>query len=481
MPEIKTSGDVAARILGARVREARRQAGLTLAEVGTAVGRPASYLSRVENGHVTPRAALLVDLGRAVGVAPADLVDPEPPTARVRRELEVEAIQETAAYRRLGLAPLDPRRLPDHVLDHLVALGSGLVERTAHQEGPSAARAANAALRDEMRDRDNYFADIEQLAGDALAATSYVGTGPVSEGVMVDLAQHFGFSVERVQRMPRSARSITDIRRRTIFIPQRDHLRTRAARSVVLQTLGHFALDHRQTEDFEAYLRQRIESNYFAAAILAPEAPAVELLAAAKEREDLSVEDLKEVFYLSYEMAGHRFTNLATRHLGLTVHFLRTDSDGTILKAYENDGIRFPTDVEGGIEGQRVPSQWPERQAWESSDSFALHYQHTVIDDEPYWSVTHLDTDASVAITVGTSGEQAQVFRGSETLRRITARVAHANAALAARWEGAAWPSAAERSVVLAALPPAERPFSPHPGVDLIDVYRFLDQQERRS
>ena len=107
-------------------------------------------------------------------------------------------------------------------------------------------------------------------------------------------------------------------------------LKVRQARSVVLQTLGHFALEHSDTNDFADYLRQRIESNYFAAAMLAPERPAVDLLQEAKRDGDVSVEDLKETFYISYEMAAHRFTNLATMHLDLPVHFLRTDSEGVI-------------------------------------------------------------------------------------------------------------------------------------------------------
>ncbi|RMH68127.1 MAG: hypothetical protein D6683_17245, partial [Actinomyces sp.] len=46
-------------------------------------------------------------------------------------------------------------------------------------------------------------------------------------------------------------------------------------------------------------------------------------------------------------------------------------------------------------------------------------------------------------------------------------------------WEGVAWPSAAERSHVLSALPPASREFSPFPGIDLLDVYRFCERQRR--
>jgi hypothetical protein len=50
---------------------------------------------------------------------------------------------------------------------------------------------------------------------------------------------------------------------------------------------------------------------------------------------------------------------------------------------------------------------------------------------------------------------------------------------LTSRWEGVAWPSAAERSYVLSALPPSQRSFTPFPGVDLYDVYRFLERQRR--
>ncbi len=482
MPPTESFDDISQRILGTRVRAARRRSGLTLAQLGAIVGRPASYLSRLENGHVEPRTSLLADLARALGVTVAELVHPDPPSPRVRRELEFEGLQASPAYQRLGLPVLQPSKLAEPVLDHLLALGRQVVNEARGASGPAQARAANAALRDEMRARDNYFADIEEVATRSLAAAGYSGSGPVSERVLTDLAAHFGFRVERVQGIPRSVRSIAEVRNRVIYVPQRNDLRTRAARSVVLQTLGHFALDHTRTDDFEAYIRQRIESNYFAAAVLAPEQPAVELLEAGKARHDISVEDLKEVFYISYEMAGHRFTNLVTRHLGIPVHFVRTDPEGTILKAYENDGIRFPADIEGGIEGQRVPRQWPERQAWESSDSFALHYQHTVIDGEEYWSVTYLETESpAAAITVGTTEEHARWFRGRETLRRITARPSAADPSLIARWDGVAWPSASERSFVLAALPPAERPFSPYPGVDLLDIYRFLDRRERQS
>jgi predicted transcriptional regulator/transcriptional regulator with XRE-family HTH domain len=471
-------------VLGRRVRTARRRAGLTLAQLGERVGRPAPYLSQLENGRVEPRAGLVAGLADALGIPPGELLDPAPPDRRTALELELAELTALDRYRALQLPELPVRSLADPALEVLVAVTRAAVATPGRTTGTATdrARAANVALRDEMRARDNHFPEIEALAGDALQRAGYGGTGPVSERVLTDLAAGFGFTIERVQGMPRTARSITDRRRRIVYVPQRNDLRTRAARSVVLQTLGHFALGHARTDDFADYLRQRVESNYFAAAVLAPEQAAVRLLREAKEREDLSVEDLREVFYLSHEMAAHRFTNLATRHLGLPVHFLRTDQEGTILKAYENDGLVFPTDPDGAVEGARVGRHWGARQAWESSDSFDVHAQYTTVDGADYWCVTYLDTEGTPqALTVGTVAAEAHWFRGSETLRRLTGRVdPRGEADLIARWEGIAWASSAERSNALSALPPAERPFTPYPGIDLVDVYRFLDRMRRR-
>ena len=68
---------------------------------------------------------------------------------------------------------------------------------------------------------------------------------------------------------------------------------------------------------------------------------------------------------------------------------------------------------------------------------------------------------------------------GVVELRRASARSEdeRADPEMIRRWEGVAWPSAAERSFVLAALPPANQEFTPFPGIDLLNVYRFLDRQ----
>ena len=474
-------------VLGHRVRHHRRRCDLTLAELGGRVGRPPSYLSQLENGRLEPKLGVLAALADALGTTTSDLLDDAPPDRRAELEIRLTRLQSGRWRETLGLPLVRAgARVDDDLLETLVGLYEALprteVSRVglARQRADSQARSANLALRTEMRARDNYFAEIEAVAVETLAASGYTGEGPPSEKHLTDLVAHHGYRVERVRGMPITARSVTDTIRRVIYIPQRDDLNVRAARSVVLQTLGHFALEHAETTDFEGYLRQRVESNYFAAAVLIPEQAAVGFLDVAHGEGDLSIEDLKERYYVSYEMAAHRFTNLATRHLGLPVHFLRTDTAGTITKAYENDGLAFPSDEEGGLEGVRVSRLWGARQAWASSE--IVHEQFTATDHGDFWCATYVENVAEgtpYAITIGCAAADAGSFRGGDTVRRASARTEDlaADPEMIDRWEGVAWPSASERSFVLTALPPAGREFSPFPGIDLVDVYRFLERQ----
>jgi XRE family transcriptional regulator, fatty acid utilization regulator len=469
-------------VFGRRLRHARKQAGLTLAELGARVGRQASYLSMIENGHRDPNLGMVDALAAALRIEPTTLFDPEPPTRRARLEIETERAQRDALYRALGLPDLKPSsRVPDEALEHIVGLYGELRRRSRLRSAtPEEARHANAALRDDMRKRGNHFAAIEELADDALRGAGYAGSGAVPPRLLSDIAAGFGFTVKQVKDLPGSARSITDLRNRVIYIPQRDELRTRAARTVVLQTLGHFALDHTDPVDFGDFLRQRVEANYFAAAVLVPERAAAPMLARAKSERDISVEDLKELFYVSYEMAAHRFTNLATRHLDIATHFIRSDAQGVIWKAYENDGVPFPSDPDGAIEGQRLCRRWGTRQAFGSEDQFAIHYQYTDTPVGTFWCGTHVevDRDPPHAVTVGVAFDDSRYFRGRDTDRRTRSTCPDAACcrrppqALADHWDGSVWPAPRTHSHVLAALPSGT-----FPGIDMTDVYEFLERQ----
>ena len=208
---------------------------------------------------------------------------------------------------------------------------------------------------------------------------------------------------------------------------------------MVLQALGHFLLGHEVPRDFADFLRQRVEANYFAAAMLMPETAAVPVLERAKQdRRDLAVEDLVDLFSVSYEMAAHRFTNLVTHHLGLPCHFVKNDASGIIYKAYENDGVVFPADPSGAIEGQRMCRQWSGRQVFAAADRFSPYYQYSDTPSGSYFCVAQVDprADQGFAITFGVPFEHSRWFRGREATIRKRRPARTASAASAARRAG---------------------------------------------
>jgi predicted transcriptional regulator/DNA-binding XRE family transcriptional regulator len=464
---------------GQRLRHLRRARGLTLGELSERVGRAPSVLSLLENGRREPKLSLIEQLAAALSVPAAELLSRQPPSRRAQLEIALAEAQQHPSYRRLGLPPLRVgARVPTDVLEHLVAVAAELrAERSRPTATPEEARVANAALREAMREQDNYFPDIEREAAAALAAAGYSG-GALSQGMLVSVVSHHGFAVRYVQDLPRSVRSLTDLRHRRIYVKQ-EPVGADSPRAVVLQALGHFLLGHQVPRDFADFLRQRVEVNYFAAAVLMPERAVVPVLAGARQARDLAVEDLVDLFSVSYEMAAHRFTNLATHHLGLRCHFVKNDASGIIYKAYENDAVQFPADASGAIEGQRLCRQWAGRQVFGAADRFSPHCQYTDTPSGSYFCVAQVDprADRGFAITLGVPFEQSRWFRGREaTARRRSACpdgecCSRPPAALSERWEGNAWPAARAHSHVLLALPAGS-----FPGVDEADIYEFLDR-----
>jgi predicted transcriptional regulator/DNA-binding XRE family transcriptional regulator len=464
---------------GQQLRHLRRARGLTLTELGERVGRAPSALSLLENGRREPKLSLIEQLATALSVPVSELLSRQPPSRRAQLEIALADAQQDPSYRRLGLPQLKVgARVPTDMLEHLVAVAAELrAQQSKPTASPEEARAANAALRDAMRERDNYFDVIEREAAAALAAGGYSG-GALSQGMLVSVVSRHGFAVRYVQDLPRSVRSLTDLRNHRIYVKQ-ESVGTHSPRAVVLQALGHFLLGHKVPRDFADFLRQRVEANYFAAAVLMPERAVVPVLERAKQDRDLAVEDLVDLFSVSYEMAAHRFTNLATHHLGLPCHFVKNDASGIIYKAYENDGVVFPADPSGAIEGQRLCREWSGRQVFGARDRFSPYYQYSDTPSGSYFCTALVDprADQGFAISFGVPFEHSRWFRGREvTIRKRSACpdggcCSRPPAALAERWEGSAWPSARAHSHILSVLPSGN-----FPGVDDADIFEFLDR-----
>src|ERR1700677_252215 len=439
---------------GQRLRHLRRARGLTLSELGERVGRAPSALSLFENGRGEPKLSLIEQLAAALSVPVSELLSRQPPSRRAQLEIALTDAQQDPSYRRLGLPQLKVgARVPTDVLEHLVAVAAELrAQQSKPAATPEEARAANAALREAMRERGNYFDAIEREAASALKAGGYSG-GALSQGMLVSVVSHHGFAVRYVQDLPRTVRSLTDLRNRRIYVKQ-EPVGAHSPRAIVLQALGHFRLDHQVPRDFADFLRQRVEANYFAAAVLMPEPATAPVLAAAKQSRDLAVEDLVDLFSVSYEMAAHRFTNLATHHLDLPCHFVKNDASGVIYKAYETDGVQFPADPSGGIEGQRLRREWAGRQVFGVADRFSPYCQYSDTSSGTYFCVAQVDprADRGFAITLGVQFADSRWFRGRASTVRTQSACPDGEcctrppAALASRWEGKAWPSAGAHS-----------------------------------
>lgn len=450
---------------------------MTLEQLGEVVGRPAPFLSMVENGKREPKLSQIAALAAAVGVTPADLLDPEPPNRRARLEIALEKAQSTPRYQALRLPYLKPStRVPDEVLEHVVTLFEEL-ERPDERGAPGEVREAAAAVWERLRRADGYLEHVEEAARQALAKTDYGGSGPLTARTLMDLAAAFGFRVQSVEDMPGGVRSVADLRNRRIYVAQRNELRTRQARKAILQALAMFALGHDQPASVEEFLTQRVETAYFAAAVLIPEAPAVAFLQTARADRDLSVEDLKEAFYTSYEMAAQRFCNLATRHLGLRTHFIRSDPAGRVWKSYANDGIPFPSGG-GAPEGWRLCREWAARVAYRSQGKFDLHHQYTDTPAGTFWCSTHIATDQSNhALTVGAAFDEARYFRGRDTEHHRVSRCPEGPCCrrptpeLAARWEGRVVASGRAQERILGLLAP-----DPFPDVDPLEVVEMVER-----
>ena len=208
-------------MFGQRLRHARRARGLTLADLGARVGRTPSVLSLIENGRREPRLSLVEQIANALDVPVTELLKKQPPSRRAQLEVALEHAQRDPSYRALGLPELRVgTRVPSEILEHLVALSTELrAQRAKPTATPEEARAANAALRGAMRERGNYFPDIEAAATAALERAGYAG-GALSQGMLLSVVAHHGFSVRFVADLPRSVRSLTDLRTSRIYVKQ---------------------------------------------------------------------------------------------------------------------------------------------------------------------------------------------------------------------------------------------------------------------
>ncbi|WP_022870505.1 helix-turn-helix transcriptional regulator [Yaniella halotolerans] len=471
-------------ILGHRLRHFRTAANMTLGELASQLGATASHLSMIENGKREPKVSLLTRGADILGVEVGDFLQPEAPSARAALEISVEKAQRTRHWQAMGLPALRiSSGTPTPVLEAIDGLTRELRRQSAEQAAtPEEARRANVSMRKEQRERNNYYADLERQAHELLSAVGH-DEGPLSYHAIADIADHLNFELRFVSSLPHSTRSVTDLKNRVIFLADArnpDH----DPRSVALQALVSYVLGHGEPVDYKDFLRQRVSTNYVTAALMMPEKSLVKQLKQRKKDRDIAIEDIRDAYSVSYEAAAHRFTNLATHHLDIECHFQKVHESGVLHKAYENDGVNFPVDSIGAIEGQAACRYWTCREVFGTSDRFRPFNQYTDTSVGTYWctAVVEPSQSALFSLSVGIPFNHARWFRGADTAERSRSNCPDPtccrtpSAELEAQWGGHAWPAARTNAHMLAAMPPGA-----FPGVDDVAVYEFLAAQQHFS
>lgn len=469
--------DVDSLTIGRRIRQLRTGRSMTLEELAAAVGRVPSQLSMIENGRREPKLTMLQAIARALGTTLDALLESEPLDDRTTLEISLERAMKGQTFQSLGIAPFRVgKSVPTEALKAMMALQNE-IDRLEDERAatPEEARRANVALRRLMRTQDNYFAELESQARDILSAVDHPG-GPLTQRTASDIAAHLGFTLHYVPDLPQTTRSVADLKNGRLYLSSR--LTAKGdPRTAVLQALSSRMLGHSEPTSYAEFLRQRVEVNYLTGALLIPEAHAVAFLQDAKKDRAISIEDLRDAYSVSYETAAHRFTNLATVHLGIRVHFLKVHESGTITKAYENDDVNFPTDRFGSIEGQPCCRKWTSRVVFDVDDHFNPHYQYTDTGNGTYWCTARVEASSEGAhsVSVGVRFDDTKWFLGRDTANRGVSKHSvevccrRPPAELEAAWRDNAWPNVRTPRTLLATLPTGA-----FPGVDTTDVYEFL-------
>ena len=361
----------------------------------------------------------LSDLAGALRCDLAELLTAAAPSRRADLELQLEQAQRSPSFESLGVRPVRPGpSLPLDALECLVALhdGSRRLKRRATRRRSMRAAPTPSCARGSVPRTTTFSASRNWPA--TLHDRATPGDGPVTRHRINAIAEYLGFTLHLVGDVPSSTRSVTDLRNRRIFL--RGSIDGATQRSLALAALGHLVLDHRPPQDYAEFLAQRVEVNYFAAAVLMPQGWAVPFLQQAKHDRDLEIDDLRDRYLVSYEMAAHRFTNLATTHLDIGVHFMKINRAGIIHKAYANDGVALPTDPGGSVEGQRVCRFWTARQVFEQQDWNQPYQQYTDTPTGTFWctAVAEQAEREAYSVAVGTPYEQVKWFRGRGTPHR---------------------------------------------------------------
>lgn len=340
--------------LGARVRNLRRQRGLTQAELAEKLGISASYMNLIEHDQRPLTAALLLKAAQTLGIdLDAFREDDEAQRAADLREVFGDPLFEehpvmTSDLRELAASPALANavtalyRAYRESVDSTRALAGRLYDE-GEFAGLDPASLPSEEVSDVLQTNMNYFPELEAEAERVGAA---MNPSDIFRSMVAFLRERHGVDVTLIPaESDRSAvRRYDPVARKLsiseMLLPSSRTFQvawqvgTLEARGAIDAVISRSRLT---TPESVALCRIAL-ANYFASALLMPYSRF--LRAAETLRYDIEL--LESRFGMSFEQVCHRLTTLRRPgETGVSFHFIRVDIAGNVSKRFSGTGIRF--------------------------------------------------------------------------------------------------------------------------------------------
>ena len=323
-------------IFGMKIRELRKQRGLSFAELSRQSGLSVSYLNEIERGKKYPKSDKIMALAEALEVQYDNLV-----SLKLSKKLSpVADLLRSPFFQELpleffGLEAAQLMELIANAPTKINAFISTLIEIARNYEMQTE-QFYFAAVRSYQELNENYFADIEE-AVDHFSRKRGLDSSPTvaPEALEALLREVFGYRIDRESLSSRSelsgVRSLYHRKKRTLMInagltpTQNAFLLARELgfNELALKTRPAFTPGVK-VDSFEEALNN-FRASYFAVALLINRQHLLPDLESLFDQEKWQPADFTKLlvkYRASPEMLVHRLTNLLPKHFGLRNLFM---------------------------------------------------------------------------------------------------------------------------------------------------------------
>ena len=342
-------------LVGPQLRQLRQQMNHTQAEMARRLGISAAYVNLLENNQRSLSVPVLMKLTEAYGVDWRALVQ----DTDAAQLADLRSIMRDPVF--VGARPdlTELRAAIDHaprLVERFLQLYQNhramvdQLKRLPGTAGNLTLTTPETAIHDFFRNHGNHF-DVLERAAEALRDR----IGGSADDMYASLKRHLRVehgvqaSVRSLSEMPDMLRDFDAGARRIFLSEALDHTNRvfQLAHMIGLLEAGDIVADlvaRSGLDDGKGGARLRVElTNYFAAAMLMPYAPLLEMAQASA----YDIDRIAAAFGVSFEQVCHRLTTLQRDGArGVPFFFLRVDRAGNVTKRFNATG--FTLAEEGG-------------------------------------------------------------------------------------------------------------------------------------